>query len=193
MWWLVSGCSACCLTGYGLVVVPWSGQPHGGARGLTQCQCRSCSAQCQLTGIPLLVPGQAPVGWARKFWPRAQSRDGERWCPCLWTPRYLGNRIHYGYPWQRSSELKSSCIWELRARPHSSQHSRMPVPCHLVPACNTCHESANLLPPSFLLFSGIRVLQVPSPHPSGSLWHDALLAVQEEGLTSPFLLSICAN
>lgn len=70
----------------------------------------------------------------------------------------------------------------------------MPVPCHLVPACNTCHESANLLPPSFLLFLGIRVLQVLSLHIRiCSLLHGAPLARQEERLTPPFPFSSCAN
>lgn len=78
--------------------------------------------------------------------------------------------------------------------PHSKQHSRMPVPCHLVPACNTCHESANLLPPSFLLFPGIRTLQALSLHVRialSSLVHP--WARQEEGFTPPFPFSSCAN
>lgn len=111
--------------------------------------------------------GQAPMGWAWKSWAGAQPGAGRVAVPAHLDTSVPRDRACEAQ--QRSSELGSPCIWELRAWPHSSQHSRMPVPCHLVPACNTCHESANLLPPGSLLLPGIRVLQVPGLHPRNAL------------------------
>lgn len=174
MQWLTSGCSTWCLRLRGLVAAPRRiRQNHRGAdtahpvsvqvlQPSVTARGNSCA---RIPGRALMGLGMEILGWVWKSQAGAESGAGRVTVHLV---------ISVAREWacearQWSSELKSPCIWELRVWPHSKQHSRMPVPCHLVPACNTCHESANLLPPSFLLFPGIQVLQVLTLHISIAL------------------------